>query len=100
VINLNLIKQKRRLRRISQAKIAKDLSVATITYQQYENGLRTFPEDLLKKTCEIIGLDYLSVVSSPVSTNDPIYILALQIRELDPEAIKAIQTLVEKLKNK
>lgn len=100
VINLDIIKTKRRSLKISQKEMSEKVFCSITAYQNYENGLRTFPEDILRKACEILALDYQTVVSAPISVNDPAYVLALQINDLDPDAVNAIKVLVEKLKNK
>lgn len=73
--------------------MAKLLNVAPISYQNYENGRRSFPEDLLRKTCEILVLDF-GVVSG-FSVQPTTYDLAIARRF--EHLSKHQQEVIEKL---
>jgi len=70
------------------------LNVAAITYQNYENGLRTFPEDVLNKACSILKLEIRQINSQPISIESPEYKLALMIFSLSEEKKKTVEDLV------
>lgn len=91
----------------TQMQMAKFLGITQQAYAAYENKKAQPPIDIAKKLAVYfnVSLDYLldgdeNSTSPPTIENDEIRLIAKDMQELNPEALKTIKDLISQLRGK